>query len=124
MSNYHLLAMTSKEHKVRVAFHIVVPDEDNSAIPTNVNLRTCVSQYLADREKVSEVPWLETDFATEYAQLQSGAVYEKVEVIEFDADFTLVQKRNVIDARYTTLSGNIPDVIRARFKFWGSNRDV
>lgn len=122
MSNYHILEMTSKEHKVKVAFHIVVPDEDNSATPTAVNLQDAVGQYLTGT--VTVVPWLETDFATEYAQIESGEVYEKVEIVEFDANLTNLEKRGIIDTRYTALAGSIPDIIRARFKFWGSNRDV
>lgn len=124
MSNYHILTMAPKEHEADVVFHIAVPNENNSAIPTNVNLQNCVSAYIANNDNVTAVPWLEADNYTEYQQIINGEIYEKKDTIKFNANITLAQKRDIIDARYTVLSTNLPDQLRSVFKFWGSNRDV
>jgi len=118
MSNWHALKMDKEEDGVRVAFHIPIPDENNSA---SVNLRIALKQWLEeDLEIGSQVPWI----TTEITDIQSGALYEHVTNIKFDANLTLAQKRTIIDGKYTTYSTSIVDRIRSEFKFWGMDRDV
>lgn len=125
MSNYHVMQVSDKKDTATVAFHITVPDEDNAV---SVNLRTALKQHLdgidSSERVVSQVPWLETDFAAEFTAIQNGGVYEHLITVEFDANLTIAQKRTVLDSRYTALAGAIPDILRERFKFWGLNRDV
>lgn len=121
MSNYHVLESSNKQNYVKAIFHIAVPDEDNSA---GVNLQTAIAQWKSEQVEVTDVPWLQVDFATEYTAIQNGEIYELSETVEFDANLSVVQKRGEIDDRYTALFTNVPDIIRNRFQFWGLNRDV
>ena len=78
MSNYHILSSNIHLSIVDVAFHIPVPDENNSA---GVSLRLAV-KYKYQYNKVdnfSLVPNLEIDFPTEYSDIQNGIIYEKFE---------------------------------------------
>ena len=118
MSNYHVLDVNDKEDKVRVAFHIAVPDELNAA---SVNLRECVSQFIS---QITIVPWLEVDFLAEYTQIGNGEVYEYFQVVQVNANLTVLEKRTLIDNKFNQLNTVIPDLIRGRFRFWGLDRDV
>lgn len=115
MSNYHVMDLNNKLDQARVAFHIVVPDEANAA---SVNLRTAVFQHLAP---TSIVPFI---LSAEQTQIEAGAIYEHVINVEFNANLTVVEKRDIIDSKFTALNSTIPDIIRDRYKFWGLNRDV
>jgi hypothetical protein len=118
MSNYHALESTVKQHEVRVAFHIVVPDQDNSV---GVNLRTAAKQYFA---QTSQVPWLQVSNETEYVAIQNGEIYERVETVEFDADLTVLQKRAILDDRYSALATSIGIALPKILQWWGLDRDV
>ncbi|MBW8001762.1 MAG: hypothetical protein FVQ80_07030 [Planctomycetes bacterium] len=120
MSNYHVLKVSDKKDSANVAYHVGVPSENNVA---GVNLRSAVSQSLSGVSP-SQVPWLQGDFSIEYAGLQSGVTYEHVESIRFNANLSNANKQLAIDGRFTELVTSIPNKIRARFKFWGLNRDV
>ena len=125
MSNYHVLQISNKKDKAWVAFHIAVPDENNSA---NKNLRVALKEQLeglnpTDRV-ITNVPWLETEFAAEYAQIKDCEVYEHYVGIKFDPALTVIQKRNILDQKYTNFAASIPNTLRERLKFWGLNRDV
>lgn len=122
MANYHVLEVVGRNDRARVAFHISVPDENNFA---NVNIRTAVKQYLEnipenDGVISSIVPWI----TTELTDLQTGNLYEHVEVVEYNAKATNVQKRIALDNRYISLNTNIPDTLRERLQFWGMDRNV
>ena len=119
MSNYHIVAMAPKEHKVNVVFHIPIPNENNSA---NVNLRTALAQYISDAGKTeSAVPW---DIGSEEAQILAGEIYEHRETVDVDAKLTVAQKRDLVDARYTALSTQVVNKVRSILKFWGMDRNV
>ena len=115
MSNYHVLEVNDKQDRARVAFHISVPDESNAQ---SVALKDCIKQHLSP---VVDIPWL---IDPELTQIQNGEVYEHIETVEFDANLTALQKRGEIDARYTVLNSNIPNIIRNRYEFWGMDRDI
>lgn len=119
MSNYHVLKQTKKKHEVEVVFHIAVPAEQNNP---GKDLSDCIKEDL--QPDGSLVPWLETGNPTEYANILDGTVFEIKETIKFNAGLTLVQKRNVIDAKYSSLASNVPDIIRNVYQWWGTNRDV
>lgn len=124
MSNYHVMEVSADHDTATVAMHFTVPDEANFA---SVNIRAALVEYLATRgvdNVVTAVPWLETDNPTEYAALEAGSVFEKIERVEYDVNVTNAAKAAVIDARWTALNATIPDVLRERLKFWGLDRDV
>lgn len=115
MSNYHIKEMSKKKEWVNVVFHISVPDVLNDA---SVNYRTAVAaQYEA-----LKVPWL--DGLAEHTQIINGEFYEHEERVEFDANLTIAQKRDVVDARYTASVTTIQNIIQERFRLWGLDRNV
>lgn len=123
MSNYHVLDASDKEDKVKVVFHVVVPDELNGV---GVNLRTCLVQYkeYIQLDKVTEVVWLQIGFPIEYGQIESGEVFEYSEFVEVNADLSVLDKRTVLDNRFNTLNTAIPNLLRKRLRFWGLDRNV
>ena len=124
MSNYHVLNTHKKLKNANTIFHIQIPDENNSANPAH-NLRTCVHEYQGGGTIESSVPNLDTEFSSEYSDLQTGALYEWNETVIFsNANLTNSQKRDEIDARYTELSTTVVDYFRKILKYWGMNRDV
>ena len=120
MANYHVL-QTTKKDRAQVAFHIAVPDENNAVA---VNLQDAVSQYVSGKDTFSQVTWLEADFASEYAQLQNGEVYEYSIMVQYDANLSNAAKLTVMDAKCTSLVTQIQNEIRDKLEFWGLNRDV
>lgn len=123
MSNYHVLLTAEKLTWAQVVFHLPVPDELNN---DSTNYRTAVYEWQGGGTITSAVPNLETEFASEYADLQTGTILEVVKKVEFSsADLTNLQKRGEIDAKYTDLATNyINDYIKKILKFWGMDRNV
>lgn len=119
MANYHILKCSNKLHEINVVFHIQVPDETNAV---GYNLRTAVKDDV--KENTSDVPWLETGNPTEYAAIQNGEVYEWMEIIKVNADLSVGDKRNIIDARYTVLSTAGVTYLQNIYKYYGLDRDV
>ena len=124
MSDYHILQI-NETHRgimetVGVVFHIDIPDVNNDA---GVPYRTAVAS-LVNPENISSVPWLETDFPDEYAEIQSGAVYEISKGVRLPANLTPVQKRDRLDAYYNQVKSELLQEIQDRMAFWGFNRDV
>ena len=122
MANFHILKTSDKADVATVVFHIPVPDESNSATPTPVNLRTALME--AEPFTTSAKPGLAVSNPTENTDLQNGVLYEIVRSVEFDANATNLAKQTIIDNIFTALSTTVPNVIRARLKFWGTDRDV
>ncbi len=120
MSNYHVL-QTQKADRALIAFHISVPDENNDV---SVNLQTVIMQSISQEAILTQVPWLETDFASEYAQIQNGEIYEHTISVQYDGNLSNAAKQSIMDDKYTSLIPIVQNEIRARFKFWGLNRDV
>lgn len=105
---------------ITVVFHISIPDQTNDA---NVPYREATAS-LVDPENISAVPWLESDFPKEYADIQSGAVYETAKSIRLIADLTPIQKRDRLDTYYNHIKSELLQEIQHRLSFWGFNRDV
>ena len=123
MSNYHVLEINELENHAQVAFHVSVPDELNGA---GINLRTALKQYLERGAQSgtieSGVPWIAP---AELTELQAGDLYEYLADTEFaNAHAADLEKRDQIDAKYTTLVPAVQDRIRKILKFWGMDRDV
>lgn len=117
--NYHVLATSEKDHESVVVFHIAVPNENNAV---SVNLRIALTQYKPFTTSI--VPYLSTSNPTEFEALQAGQIYEYQETVSYNANLNILQKRGIIDARYTVLSTSIPNIIRATLRFWGLDRNV
>lgn len=116
MSNYHILDGGTDGNRYRVVFHIPIPSETNDVA---VNLRTALTQFLTTT--VSQVPHVT---GAEQTQLDAGELYEHTWAYATHPGLTLAQKRDELDAKFTTFSTSVLDLIRARLKYWGYNRDV
>lgn len=113
MSNYHILDAHEKGHKVRVVFHIAIPNEDNAA---GVNKRIALTQY----KPFTESAYAATSQA-EKDQLIAGELYEHVETVKFDGEMTNIQKLQAVANRYTDLSIAMPTKLGKVLKFWGGD---
>ena len=119
MSDYHILEISTKGsiQKINVVFHIPIPATDNEA---GVAYRDAFKSAAS----ASAVPNHETDFATEYAAILNGEVYEHQQRVKVNLADTLVQKRDKVDARYTALQSAILTKAQLRFSYWGMDRDI
>ena len=104
-----------KQKNARVAFYISVADSNNFA---GTNYRTVVMQSGQDTTQFSFVIGALAD------SIAIGALIERVEIVEFDANATRVQKRNVIDVRFNVLSTEVTNKFYAKYDFWGLERIV
>ena len=116
MADYYTLQMADKQDKISIAFHVVMPDTTNFV---SFSYRTALAQYLTDT--TSRVPFL---VQTEQDKLDSGELIEIVETIEFDGNLTLLQKRDLIDARYVSLSSEQITKYQNLLEFWGLARNI
>ena len=120
MSNWHALISDLKQDRVRVAFHVLVPDEANAV---GINLRNAVKDC-PEINKTTAVAWLQTDYPIEFAAIADGSIYEHVEDVQFSAHASDGEKRTACDAHYSNVVTKIETQLRNRLKFWGLNRDV
>ena len=120
MSKYHVLSCSDKDHEIRVAFHIPIPNVNNDS---SVNFRTALKQYLGT--PTSQVPWLA---AEEITPITNGEIYEYVESVPVTATISVAAKVAVLDARYAfhvNLSEPESTISRLKqiLKYWGYNGD-
>lgn len=127
MSNYHVLELNEKGDTARVVFHVPTPAGTNAAGKT---FSSALKEYLEARVPqgevriISQVPWLEAEHSTEYADITNGIIYEHMETVEFAINLSDAEKAAIVDERWTHLAGFIPGRIRERLRFWGYDRDV
>ena len=122
MSNFHILNTSEKLTNARVVYHVAIPDEMNN---DSTNYRTAVYEWQGGGTISSIVPNIETEFAAEYAAMQTGEIYEYVETFIFsNANLSNLAKRTEIDNRYTEIATEQVNYLKKILKFWGMNRDV
>jgi hypothetical protein len=126
MSNYHVLNMNRKKTDATIAYHIQIPDENNHAEPTPHNLRDALVEQLTQGGATisTEVPNLDTEFATEWADIQSGAVYEYVETRGLNGNYSDNERFDNWNDRYDTLVTREVRRWRKKLRLWGSNKDA
>jgi hypothetical protein len=126
MSNYHVLNMNRKKTTATVAYHIPIPDEDNNAQPTPHKLRDVIIEQLTQGNAsiTTQVPNLETEFATEWADIQSGAIYEYVETKGVNGNFNDSERFDKWNDRYDDLATRELRRWRKKLRLWGSNKDA
>ena len=122
MAKIHILDQNTKKDTAQVIYHIDIPDVANSG---GMSYRAALVEHLNPDGTgiVSRVPNLETSNPTEFANLQSGAVYEASERVEFDANLTAGQKATEIDNHYNARKDSILSAIQDRLKYWGTTRN-
>ncbi len=117
--NYHILNSKEKDQSVTVAFHIPIPNTNNSV---GVNYRTALKQFRPFT--TSQVLWLT---GPEVTQLQDGELYEHLESVVYRVVDTDIVKQGVIDARYNELKNGDKSVLKklqSQLKYWGKDRNV
>lgn len=118
--NYHILNSKEKDQSVRVAFHIPIPNTNNSV---GVNYRIALKQFKPFT--TSQVPWL---IGAEVIQLQDGELYEHVISVVYRVKASDVDKQTIIDAEYNRLRGGTDESIlkklQSQLKYWGKDRNV
>lgn len=119
MADYHILDGSADGNNYRIIFHIPVPDEDNEA---GINLRTALSETFGG-DMVSAVPANRLG-AGEQDALNSGELYEHSYSYNTNPDVTLLQKRDELDAKFSSFSTSIPNELQKRLAYWGYGRDV
>jgi hypothetical protein len=130
MSNYHVLNMNRKRSQATVVYHIPIPDEDNKAENTAGDnphsYRTCLVEWLTrgGQAITTKVPNLETEFASEWADIQAGAIYEFEETNGLNANFTDAERFNKWNDRYTTLATREFNRLKKKMRLWGSDKNV
>jgi hypothetical protein len=117
--DWHALVGNEKKQEVTVVFHIPIPSVNNAV---GMNYRTVLTK--AEPFTSSIVPDHVTNFASEAALLQSGALYEYQEVVRYNANLSDAQKTALIDARYTALVSIIQSKIQNQYIYWGFSHDA
>lgn len=123
--DYHVRAVSKNGRNATVIFHIPIPLENNAA---SISLPTALSEYIKPRNDDGTfgtfISNLQGIAAEELTTLQAGSLYEHIETVSFLAADTEGQKQTKIDNRFTALSINVLNNVRAILKFWGKARDV
>lgn len=126
VGDYYLMGQSEKKNSIEVAFHIPIP----VGTPADTNeaglaFRDALVQFLeknSDTDTIaSQVPFLNP---SELLKLQSGELFERVEVVRFSGNFNRAQKKSVIDARHTNLITIIQNRIKNELQEWGGALNV
>ena len=80
--------------------------------------------YKFPDKPLTVVPWLQVGNPTEYASIQSGAVFEWHDLIYYNGNDTNANKAAFLDSKYTALNLTIPNLLRTMLRFWGLDRNV
>ena len=114
--DWHALDSSYKREYIRVAFHIFVPNANNSI---GVSYRSAL--ILNEPFVKSSVASLTTE---EIACLETAELIERVELVKFNANLTQAQKIIVINNRYTALVQEVQLEIQNRYIYWGYSTNV
>ena len=117
--DYHVLRVSEDGRKAQVAFHIPIPDTNNTA---SYSYRSAVSEYVGGAGFVSQIRWVLE--AQEQTDLENGVLYEHVQSVNFASSDSNGQKQTKIDDKFTSLSISVLSKIQAKLKFWHLSRDV
>lgn len=119
MANYHILSSRADGNQLRVVFHLPVPDTNNAV---GVNYRAALIMWLGGAQN-SALP-VALLGAGEQTDLTSGALYEHDWRFNTYPGMTLLEKRDVLDARYTTFAAAVIAGLQAQLEYYGYDRDV
>ena len=97
-----------------VIFFVSIKDSNNFA---GVNFRTVVLEAGLDSLEI-------VISGTMKDSLDIGAFIPIQETVSFDVGLTKVQKRNIIDSRFTELNTEQMDIFYSRYDFYGFQRTV
>jgi hypothetical protein len=110
MADFHVLDMSVKKDKARVAFHVSVPVETNAA-----------GKALSDAVVECFSPASEVEYLTqpEKDAVAAGTTYEHVEYVAFSGNATNGERLAIIQTQAAILQTKILERLRARLAFWG-----
>ena len=120
MSDYHIMAQSTDEKTVQVAFHISVPDAVNEA---GVNYRAALVQQLTiEGPIVSAYP---NTIGAELTAMEAGELLEVVRSVRFSRlGLTPAEKAAELDAEYAAVQASLLATKQVELEWWGADRDV
>ena len=117
MSNYHILAGQPDGNQLRVVFHVPVPGTSNVA---GISFRDALAMYA---QPMSCMP-ASLLGAGEQEAIDAGALCEVVWEFHTNPEMTLLDKRDIMDAKYTDLVSSVIAQLEERLEYYGYSRDV
>ena len=136
MSNWHAKEAYGRKKYLNVSFHIPMPNGEmhSKAGPTGTDimrLRTAIVQNRTHYNKpITTVYNHQTDFPSEYTDLENAVLYEHNETFQFrNANAAKEVKAAALDARYNELTNvnhkdSVVKKIRQELRMWGYHQDV
>jgi len=115
MSDYHILQQSARGDRIQVAFHIPIPDANNTV---GVNWRTIIPQTEVTE---SAVPFIE---AAEQTQLDNGELIERVVTVDVLGADSPASKLAVIVAYWTEHKPKLLETLQRKLQYYGKSDDV
>lgn len=120
MSQYHVLEQSQDKKTIRVVFHFPV---NQSATNAASILYTDIVKKCCDLTSI--LPNFETEFSTEYNQMQNGLLIERLVVIRFSStSLTAGEKRDEIEARWEPERVSEFAALQTEWEWYGYSRDI
>lgn len=126
MSDYHVLEQTEDKNNIRVIFHFSIP---TSATNEADVLYTDIVKVSEDLNSV--LPNFETNFPTEYQDMQDGKRIERDISIKLSAnDLTPAQKKSEIENGnlywdgYDAYKTKLLALLQIAWEWYGHNQDI
>ena len=120
MSDYHVIEQAQDKKTIRVVYHFPIPAAAQNA--AGIDYRSIVQKCC---DLTSQLPNFETEFASEYTDMQIGAVIERVVVMRFSSiNLTPAEKRAEIEAQYEPERVAEFDRLQIEWEWYGYSNDV
>jgi len=118
MSDYHGLEVSAKFNTIRIAIHSNTPNGTNLV---GYAYDQALLEYFGETPTTA-VPWLEATNPTEFGQIQTGNVFETVEVVGFDANATQSEKVQAMNEYVAARKPQVEADMLRRLEYWGADR--
>ena len=119
MADYHVLTGDKYENAMRVAFHIAVPDNTNTA---GYSVRQAIVEFKGGASNIeSAVPFID---AGELTQMQAGEIVEVVRDYQGYPSQTLVDRQTDLDALHPTVASETLADLQNILSYWGYSRVI
>ena len=119
-TNYYVLDGTRRGSRLRVAYHVEVPNSSNAA---GTNWRTAVTEFLSttDDGTLSKVPGLAS---SEQNKLDAGELAEWVDAVEDDANAPPATRKANVEAHVSAAAAERGQNMADRLQHWGESGSV
>ena len=123
MSEYHVLESALDGKTIHAVFHCQLSAGEQAW--ENEAGETSVWCILRSKDLSSQLPNFQTDFPTEYTDMQAGKVLEKLETIRFSSiGLTAAQKKAEIESKYSAWRSGMISDLQKEFEWYGYDNDV